>query len=161
MAPRLDQPGNTGKLVKNLSPAQRSDLKARAHSLHPVVSIASKGLAPTVLAEIDRSLTAHELIKVRVYGAERDDREAILTELCEQLDAASVQHIGNILVIYRPRPAEPAAAPARRSSTGKPGSKIKAAATGQRRGVERGELRNTRTRKSATPPRRRSGSPKY
>lgn len=59
-----------------------------------------------MLAEIDRSLKAHELIKVRVYGIERDDREALMADICARLNAAPVQHIGNILVIFREKPAE-------------------------------------------------------
>lgn len=84
-----------------LNPSRRSALRARAHSLHPVASISQNGLSPAVLAEIDRGLKAHELIKVRVYGAERADRKALLAEICARLQAAPVQHIGNVLVVFR------------------------------------------------------------
>jgi putative YhbY family RNA-binding protein len=144
--------------VKTLSPADRRALKARAHPLSPVVSIAGKGLTPSVLAEIDTCLTAHELIKIRVYGSERDDREAFLAQVCQELHAAPVQHIGNILIVFREKPQEepapvaklPAKKPARKPAWGmkavdKPISKIKAAKTGQRRKIEYGQLRNTRT----------------
>lgn len=86
-----------------LSPAQRRELRARAHHLHPVASIAGNGLSPAVLAEIEAALQAHELIKVRVYGADRDAREALMSELCAATAAAAVQHIGNILVVWRER----------------------------------------------------------
>ena len=102
-------------MIVELTPIQRRALRAAAHSLNPVVAIAQQGLSPTVLAEIDRSLAAHELIKIRVYGEERDLREALLKEVCETLNAAPVQHIGNILVIWRKKPdeeAKPAAKPA-------------------------------------------------
>jgi len=89
-----------------LSPGARRDLRARAHSLHPVVAIAGNGLAASVVAELERSLQAHELIKVRVQGVEREQREALLAELCDTLEAAPVQHIGNILVVWRPRKEE-------------------------------------------------------
>lgn len=143
--------------MKELSPIERRALKARAHTLHPVASIAGKGLAPSVLAEIDNCLRVHELIKVRVYGAERDDREALMQEVCLQLDAAPVQHIGNILILYREKPVEeapaavrPAAArtarkPAKKAAAA-PISKIRAAKTGQRRNIEYGQLRNTRSK---------------
>jgi len=85
-----------------ITATQRRTLRARAHTLHPVVSISQHGLSETVLAEIDRCLTSHELIKVRVYGEERPIREAILAEICSKLDAAAVQHIGHLLVIFRP-----------------------------------------------------------
>lgn len=89
-----------------LTPSQRRALRARAHSLHPVVAISRNGLTPTVLSEIERSLAAHELIKIRVFGAERDEREALLAQVCGAVQAAPVQHIGNILVIFREPPAE-------------------------------------------------------
>lgn len=94
-------------MTTELTSAERRALRARAHSQHPVASISQNGLSDTVLAEIDRSLKAHELIKVRVYGAERDERAALLREICVRLDAASVQHIGNILVVYRANPEPP------------------------------------------------------
>ena len=64
-----------------LSPTQRRALRAAAHHLNPVVSISQKGLTPSVLAEIDRCLKAHELIKLRLYGIEREDRDALFTEI--------------------------------------------------------------------------------
>lgn len=84
-----------------LSPTQRRALRAAAHHLNPVVSISQKGLTPSVLAEIDRCLKAHELIKLRLYGIEREDREALFTEICTALNCAEVQHIGNLLVLWR------------------------------------------------------------
>jgi putative YhbY family RNA-binding protein len=109
-------------LAKELTPAVRQALKGRAHRLNPVVLIGEAGLAPAVLAEIDRALKAHELIKIRVMGAERDAREALLAQVCAATGAAPVQHIGKILVVYRERPLEetaespapPRKAPARR-----------------------------------------------
>ncbi len=95
-----------------LTPAQRRDLRARAHHLNPVVTIADNGLTPSVVAEIERSLQAHELIKVKVQGAERAQRDALMQELCTSLQAEPVQHIGSILVVWRQRREEdkPAAA---------------------------------------------------
>ena len=90
-----------------LSPAERRALKARAHALEPTVLVGSGGLTPAVAGEIDRNLTAHELIKVRVMGDDRDAREDILKRICEDLGAAPVQHIGKILVVYRPKPEAP------------------------------------------------------
>lgn len=103
--------------MTELSPAQRRDLRSRAHHLNPVVTIAGNGLAPAVVAEIDRSLQAHELIKVRVQGAERDQRDALMKALCDTLGAAAVQHIGNILVVWRERREDEKAA--REAETGK------------------------------------------
>ncbi|ATE60444.1 ribosome assembly RNA-binding protein YhbY [Thauera sinica] len=93
-----------------LTPAQRRELRAKAHHLNPVVTVAGNGLAPSVVAEIERSLQAHELIKVRVQGAEREQRDALMQELCTTLEAAPVQHIGNILVVWRQRREEDKAA---------------------------------------------------
>lgn len=91
-----------------ISSEQRRDFRARAHHLNPVVTIAGKGLTPSVLAEIDRCLQAHELIKVKVQGVERDERDELLRSLCDSLEAASVQHIGSVLVVWRPRREEAA-----------------------------------------------------
>jgi putative YhbY family RNA-binding protein len=87
-----------------LSPVQRRALRAAAHHLNPVVSISQKGLTPSVLAEIDRCLKAHELIKLRLYGIEREVREALFIEICTALDCVEVQHIGNLLVLWRENP---------------------------------------------------------
>lgn len=117
-----------------LTPAQRRELRARAHHLNPVVTVAGNGLAPAVVAELERSLQAHELIKVRVQGAEREQREALMQELCDTLDAAPVQHIGNILVIWRERredakPTTPATQkPAAKAATAKSAAAFAAAA---------------------------------
>jgi putative YhbY family RNA-binding protein len=90
--------------MSELSPARRRKLKAQAHALGPVVLIGGSGLSPAVLAEIDRSLKSHELIKVRVNDADRPGREAILEEICRRTGAQPVQHIGKILVLFRENP---------------------------------------------------------
>ena len=84
-----------------LSPAERKSLKARAHSLEPVVIIGGKGLTDEVVAEIDRALQAHELIKIRAAALERAEREQALGAICEKTGADAVQHIGKVLVLYR------------------------------------------------------------
>ncbi len=96
-----------------LTALQRQNLKARAHALNPVVMIGNAGLTAAVLAEIARSLKSHELIKIRASG-EREEREAMLQEICETLNAAPVQHIGKILVVYQPQEEEPEKKPAKR-----------------------------------------------
>lgn len=86
-----------------LTPAERSELRAQAHGLNPVVMIGDAGLTPAVQKEVSASLDAHGLIKVRVLGDDREARIAIYNTLCEELDAAPVQHIGKLLVLYRPQ----------------------------------------------------------
>jgi RNA-binding protein len=90
--------------VQALSPARRQELKGHAHKLDPVVIVGESGLSPAVLAEIDRCLKAHELIKVRV-NAGRAERAAMLEEICANTGAQPVQHIGKILVLFREAPA--------------------------------------------------------
>ena len=116
-----------------LTPEQRRALRAAAHHLHPVVTIAGKGLADSVIKEIDRSLKAHELIKVKLAGIEREDRDALLAEICTALECAPVQHIGNTLILWREKPEEPkrSAVAVRRSS--KPQTKKQAAAAAERK----------------------------
>ena len=92
-----------------LSPKRRSELRAEAHKLSPIVIIGDKGLTDEVLAEIDRSLKAHELIKIRAATDEREARDAWLEAICERLLAQAVQQIGKVFVIYRENPEEPVA----------------------------------------------------
>jgi putative YhbY family RNA-binding protein len=105
--------------MQQLTPAQRRELKARAHHLTPVVMIGDSGLTPQVVREIEAALKAHELIKVRVLGDDRDTRAALVTAVCEETGAAPVQQIGKILVFYRPRPPEDEKAPKRRRAVKK------------------------------------------
>ncbi|MCE2946852.1 MAG: YhbY family RNA-binding protein [Betaproteobacteria bacterium] len=93
-----------------LTPAERKSLKADAHALSPVAAIGKAGITPAVLKEIDACLRSHGLIKVRAGSDERDERAAWLLELAGQLDCAPVQSIGRVLVLWRPKPDEPAAA---------------------------------------------------
>lgn len=102
----------------NLSVAQRLELKARAHALNPVVIIGNAGLTPSVLNEIERSLKSHDLLKIRVMNNDREARDAMMQDICTAVEAAPVQHIGKILIIYRPLEIEIAKAPKRHK--GKP-----------------------------------------
>ncbi|MCX7672212.1 MAG: YhbY family RNA-binding protein [Thiobacillaceae bacterium] len=88
--------------MRELTPAQRKRLKSLAHRLKPVVMIGAAGLTEAVLRDIDRNLSAHELIKIRILNDDRSEREAWLSEICARLDAAAVQHIGKLLLVYRP-----------------------------------------------------------
>ncbi|WP_051919407.1 ribosome assembly RNA-binding protein YhbY [Basilea psittacipulmonis] len=90
--------------ILEIDSKKRSELKATAHSLKPVVLIGDAGLTPSVLKEVDTNLTAHGLIKVRVAGDEREARIEILNEICESLSAAKVALLGKILILYRPKP---------------------------------------------------------
>ena len=87
-----------------MTPSERKAFKARAHKLEPVVIIGAKGLTPEVLAEIERALTAHELIKVRAPALERKDRDACLAAICESTGAEAVQQVGKVFVLYRRKP---------------------------------------------------------
>ena len=94
--------------MKELTPAERRALRARAHPLHPVIMVGEAGLTPAIISEIDRALKSLELIKIRVLGDDRNARAAMIEQICTALDASPVQHIGKILVVFRPRP-EPTA----------------------------------------------------
>ena len=88
----------------SLTPRERAALKARAHSLEPVVKIGQHGLTDAVVVEIDRALTAHELIKVRAGSADREERTQLVDAISAKTDAASVQSVGKVIVLWRPRP---------------------------------------------------------
>ncbi len=89
-----------------LTPAQRKEKRGEAHHLDPVVLIGAEGLTAAVLKEADAALKAHGLIKVRMFSDVRSDREAALAALADQLSAAPIQHIGKLLVLWRPIPAK-------------------------------------------------------
>lgn len=86
-----------------LTPAQRKEKRGDAHHLDPVVLIGDQGLTDAVIKEADQALSAHGLIKVRMFSDVRADREAALATLADRLNAAPVQHIGKLLVLYRPK----------------------------------------------------------
>jgi RNA-binding protein len=87
-----------------LTPAERKAHRADAHHLDPVVLIGGDGLTAAVTREIEGALRAHGLIKVRVFSDDRAAREAMLQTLADGLNAAPIQHIGKLLVLWRPLP---------------------------------------------------------
>jgi len=113
-------------MILELTSAERRALRARAHALHPVAIMGDAGLSTAVLNEIHRNLASHELIKIRVFSAEHALRDQWLREICATLHAAPVQHIGRILVVYRPLPeGEVKALPARVAPKRKPPRRTK------------------------------------
>ena len=87
-----------------LTPRERAHLKGRAHALEPTVQVGNAGLTEAVAAEVERALAAHELIKVRINGADRKARAVRCETICARAGAAEVQCVGKILVLWRPRP---------------------------------------------------------
>jgi RNA-binding protein len=88
----------------SLTPAQRKVHRADAHHLDPVVLVGGDGLTTAVKKEAEAALKAHGLIKIRVFSDDRTSREAMLQTLAEELNAAPIQHIGKLLVLWRPVP---------------------------------------------------------
>ena len=146
-----------------LSSKRRSELRAQAHKLGPVVIIGDKGLTDEVVAEIDRSLKAHELIKVRAATASRENRDAWLASICERLQAHPVQRIGKVFVVYRENPKEkpgPKAPEQRREATATTKARIVSEAAREkqrkrdekkRREREEADLKRTGRPRSRTP----------
>jgi len=93
-------------MAVTLTSRERSFLKARAHSLEPTVLVGHDGLTGPVMLEIERALTAHELIKIRAGGDDRHARKALFEEIATRTGAAPVQQVGKVLVLWRPRPIE-------------------------------------------------------
>ena len=87
----------------SVSPRERAKLKARAHALEPVVQIGHSGLTDRLAQELDRALTAHQLIKVKVSAADRDARQALCDDIVSRTGAVAVQRVGNVLVLWRPK----------------------------------------------------------
>ena len=87
--------------ILELTSKERSELRAAAHPLKPVVLIGDQGLTQAVLKEIDMNLTAHGLLKVRVAGDDRAARVDMLNTICDSLSCAAVGHVGKTLILYR------------------------------------------------------------
>lgn len=85
-----------------LSTKQKQFLKGLAHHLSPVVMLGGNGLTEGVLAEIDNALNHHELIKVKIAGADRETKQLIIDTIVRETQSSNVQTIGHILVLYRP-----------------------------------------------------------
>ena len=90
----------------SLTPRERAHLKARAHALEPIVQIGQGGLSEPVAVELERALAAHELIKVKINAADRDQRHALAEAICTRTGAAAVQQVGKVLVLWRPAPVD-------------------------------------------------------
>lgn len=131
------------------------ELRARAHALKPTVWISSQGASESVLREIDRSLDAHELIKVHAAVDGRSEREALLGEICEALTASPVQIIGKMLVVFRARREEPAPAPVSRKSA--PARKAGIGESTRRPAAKSGKSRPPGGPSRRSAPRKRAG----
>ena len=94
-------------MATTLTNKERAHLKARAHALEPFVQTGNAGITEAVVAEVDRALTAHELLKVRVGVDDREKRVAMGDELCARTGAAAVHRVGKVLILWRPRPLDP------------------------------------------------------
>jgi putative YhbY family RNA-binding protein len=123
-----------------LTPVQRKAQRAEAHHLDPVVMIGGDGLTPAVVKETDAALNAHGLIKIRVLGDDRAAREAMWLQLADELNAAPIQHIGKLLVLWRPKPKKERAADEDR----KPGPKSVKVLKYSARGGQRPEVKVVR-----------------
>jgi RNA-binding protein len=123
-----------------LSVAERKAHRAEAHHLDPVVMIGNDGLTPAVKKETDAALNAHGLIKVRVLGDDREQREAMYQELCDTLGAAPIQHIGKLLVLWRPKPEKAKA----QDEDRKPGPREFKVIKNSSRGGQRPEVKRVR-----------------
>jgi len=95
----------------SLTTRERQHLKARAHALEPRVQVGHSGLTDALAAEVDRALTAHELIKVKIVGDNRDLRAEIAESIAKRTDAALIQRVGKVVVLWRPRPEEDSGPP--------------------------------------------------
>jgi RNA-binding protein len=91
-------------MANPLTARERAHLKGRAHPLEPIVHVGHSGVTPEVVAEVDRALAAHELIKVRVGSNDREERVAFGNELAGRTDATVVYRVGKVLILWRPGP---------------------------------------------------------
>ena len=121
-----------------LTPAVRKEKRGDAHHLDPVVMIGAEGLTPAIIKETDLALKSHGLIKVRVFSDDRAGREAMLATLADQLNAAPIQHIGKLLVLWRPMPPKVAKVD---DTPRKPGSRTVKLVTFSKSGSHRAQVK--------------------
>ena len=93
--------------VPALTSRERAQLKARAHHLKPVVRVGHAGVTDAIVSEVDRALAARELIKIQIDDDDRDARHAAADDIATRAGAASVQRVGKVIVLWRPKPDEP------------------------------------------------------
>ncbi len=115
-----------------LTSSQRRELRARAHNLSPVVQTGGKGLTEAVTREVEAALAAHELIKVRFPGMEREDRKLAAAQLSKETRSELVGEIGAIAILFRAKPEKPAAAKAPARPARKPATRGPARVPGRR-----------------------------
>lgn len=89
-----------------VTPRERATLKARAHALEPIVYLGNAGVTDQLVGEVDRALTAHELIKVKVSAPDREARQQLCDDIVQRSGAVAVQRVGNVLVLWRPNPVD-------------------------------------------------------
>jgi RNA-binding protein len=90
-------------MVNPLTPRERAHLKARAHALEPLVHVGHAGVTPELVAEVDRALAAHELVKVRIAVGDRGVRVAFGDQIAAGANAMVVHRVGKVLILWRPR----------------------------------------------------------
>jgi len=94
-------------MAQQLSNAQTRYLRGLAHSLKPVIMVGAKGVSDNLLAELDGALTHHELVKVKFAVGDREERDAVVSQLVAASKASLVQRIGNVACLYRRHPKKP------------------------------------------------------
>jgi RNA-binding protein len=90
-----------------LSPSQRRYLRSLAHDLHPVIMLGAKGATDAVLKELDLALTHHELVKVKLSGGDKEERQAQIDFLAGGTHSENVHEIGHVVVLFRRNEDEP------------------------------------------------------
>ena len=87
----------------NLDKSSIKNLRAQSHrlKLKPVVIVGQHGLSENVHEEINTALNHHELLKIRIPGQERSEKQAMIEIICSYHNATLIQSIGNVIVLYR------------------------------------------------------------
>lgn len=90
-----------------LKESQKKFLRGLGHQIKPTITISDAGLSEPVLREFESTISHHELIKVRVRAGDRENRDAVIGDLCKQGKSQLVTRIGNVALIYRRNDDEP------------------------------------------------------
>lgn len=85
----------------SLNQAQKKQFRAIGHQLNPIVTVGDKGMSAAILAEIERALNDHELIKIKVLAEDREDKKSIIASISKDTGATVVQTIGHVALLLR------------------------------------------------------------
>tara|TARA_B100001250_G_scaffold175057_1_gene150524 strand:+ start:438 stop:782 length:345 start_codon:yes stop_codon:yes gene_type:complete len=92
---------NSNEILMPISNSKKKHYRSIGHNLKPIVTIAQKGITENIKKELNRALTEHELVKIKLLTSDRSKKKKLSSEICSELGAECIQSIGHIVLLYR------------------------------------------------------------